>query len=251
MKPSEIFEPQERLPYMMHSNQREFKWKVEKSENFIQHILKKWDRPFTAVSGGKDSMAMLHILAKFKPDIHIRHWDYGEALVPRNVAKEIVDGINEIAPNAKLLIKARDKGDTESARHSHIMQSNTWSELDKEVAEFGWNMCFIGLREDESNARRARIRESKNWVEYKDSTFKARSVNYAFPVAVWTKKDVWAYIFKHDIPIPEVYRDIADVAGGIEEARLSTFFDDEFKALGNVEHSGVMFWKEKEKYKGK
>lgn len=92
---------------------------------------------------------------------------------------------------------------------------------------------FIGLRGEESVKRRLKTK-SKIWFENK-------TLNCA-PIADWSWRDVWAYIFAHDLPYASVYDLYAPVVG-IQNLRLTTFFDPEFDKFGSPNLDGILMWR--------
>jgi len=245
MKPSKFMPKPVIAGFLLHTNTSEYRRKVATSRSFIRRVLASYQNPYVAVSGGKDSMAMLHLVVQYKRDVWVRHWDYGEWLIPRWIEKEILQGIDQIAPFSRHSYEKRPGGDKPSARESHIAKSPFFPRLSEAVKRHGWDVCFLGLRSQESQKRRARIAEAKRrtgtWIEPKKSGF----TDTAFPIAEWTAKDVWAYIVEHDVPVPSVYEKLARINGGWENARLSTFFDSEFNHFGSKETSGLFLWRDR------
>jgi len=64
--------------------------------------------------------------------------------------------------------------------------------------EHGFGVQVMGIRADESKARRAFLRA-------KGAIYDARGIKAACPLAWWTAKDVWAYIVAYDLPYHPLY----------------------------------------------
>jgi sulfate adenylyltransferase subunit 2 len=87
------------------------------------------------------------------------------------------------------------------------------------IAEFGFDACIGGARRDEEKAR-AKERvfsfrdefgqwDPKNqrpelWSIYNGRTRPGENIR-VFPISNWTELDVWQYIRREGIPLPEIY----------------------------------------------
>jgi len=183
-----------------------------------------------SVSGGKDSMTMLHIIVNnCRRDIEIFHWDHGPALMPREVENEIIRGILTVASNAKkIIIRKYSLGDSERAR---VDWKLWYEEFFNTLRSLNYKYHLLGIRAEESSRREARGRvvHRKHWVE-------------VHPIYYFTWRDIWSYIFKHNVPIPSFYYKYAKLLGW-DKVRLVTFFDREFEKYGSTQVNGVLMWR--------
>ena len=188
------------------------------------------DGGVVSVSGGKDSMAMLHIVVSMcRGDVDVFHWDHGAALMPRQVEEEILRNIGAVAPKARLIVRRYSLGDSERAR---VDWRPWYDEFFATLEGLGYRHHVLGIRAEESSRRRGRGRvvDRGRWVE-------------VHPIYHFTWRDVWAYIFKHEVPVPRIYYLYAQHVGW-DRARLTTFHDREFEKYGN-QIDGVLMWREK------
>jgi 3'-phosphoadenosine 5'-phosphosulfate sulfotransferase (PAPS reductase)/FAD synthetase len=199
--------------------------KVQEAIDFTTPYL---DQGLVSVSGGKDSMTMLHILVSLKPSLSVFHWDHGRWLVPREVEDEVLRNITKVAPNAKLIIKRYSLGDSELSRE---VWATWYKEFFSTLRSLGFKYHLLGIRADESHRRnvRGRIVKRDEWVE-------------VYPIYNFTWRDVWAYIFKHSVPIPSVYFRYAKVVDW-DKVRFVTFFDREFEKYGAPQIDSVLSWR--------
>ncbi|MDE2118037.1 MAG: sulfate adenylyltransferase subunit CysD, partial [Betaproteobacteria bacterium] len=87
------------------------------------------------------------------------------------------------------------------------------------IAEFGFDACMGGARRDEEKARaKERIFsfrdefgqwDPKNqrpelWDIYNTRVHAGENIR-VFPISNWTEMDIWQYIFREDLHIPEIY----------------------------------------------
>jgi len=156
------------------------------------------------------------------------HWDHGPWLMPREVEREILEGIRRVAPRARLIVREYRFGRCERARSEW---GSWYREFFSALEKLGFRYHLLGIRADESCRRRARGRvvEKKRWVE-------------VHPIYHFTWRDVWAYVFRHNVPVPRVYLEYARLLGW-DKVRLVTFFDREFERYGSPQIDSVLSWR--------
>jgi 3'-phosphoadenosine 5'-phosphosulfate sulfotransferase (PAPS reductase)/FAD synthetase len=199
--------------------------KVKEAMEFATPYL---DQGVVSVSGGKDSMAMLHILASMKRDLKVFHWDHGKWLVPREVEDEVLRNIKAVAPDCELIVRRYSLGESEISRE---VWGPWYREFFGTVRSLGFKYHLLGIRADESHRRsvRGRVVRRDEWTE-------------VHPIYYFTWRDVWAYIFKHGVPVPSVYFRYARLVGW-DKVRFVTFFDKEFEKYGAPQIDSVLSWR--------
>jgi 3'-phosphoadenosine 5'-phosphosulfate sulfotransferase (PAPS reductase)/FAD synthetase len=204
--------------------------KVTEATEFTRQYI---DEGLVSVSGGKDSMAMLHIIAtRIKGDVHVFHWDHGPYLMPREIEREIVENILRVAPRAHVHIRVYRRGFSERARVDwRPWYAEFFKALEELTKQLKVKYHLLGIRAEEGSRREARGRvvKRKKWVE-------------VHPIYYFTWRDVWAYVFKHDAPVPRVYYKYAKLLGW-DKVRLVTFFDREFEKYGSPQVDSVLSWR--------
>lgn len=203
----------------------DLKPKVEEAISMLRSI--DLDRAIISVSGGKDSMALLHIATRLRSDVNVFHWDHGAALMPREIEEEILRNIKRIAPGARLIVR-RYSVEDERARWDY---KRWYAEFFSTLRRLGYEYHVLGIRAEESYKRAARgaVVRRDRWIE-------------VYPIYSWTWRDVWTYIFCNDVPVPSVYAKYVELLGW-ERARLVTFFDREFEKYGAPQIDGFMMWR--------
>lgn len=204
-----------------------FRDKIESALAIIRRYSK--EKAYVAVSGGKDSLALLHLAYRVKK-FDVFHWDHGPFLMPREIEKDILSCIFSIAKKENIIVLSSPKLSVESARWDYrVWYRSFFGNLKKFVKERGYRVAFLGLRGEESTKRRKR---AKQIIEKDNST----NVKLVYPIWNWKWIDVWAYIFSNNIRFPKVYYKLA-LLYGWDKARLVTFFDKEFEHLGSLDVS--------------
>ncbi len=219
----------------MWADTKAFKLKELEANHIIENALMEHKKPYVAYSGGKDSSCMLHLVLRHRPDIMVLHWDYGPYYIPDWLKKEFIENAKKMG--AKNLRIETSKDYLSLKRNAiNVLGREYMGKLIPSLAKDGYDLCFVGLRREESLKRRRRIDAKKSITEIPE----------CWPLANWSWKDVWAYIFANNIPYASIYDLYAPVVGW-NRARLVTFFDPEFNHLGTSNLDGVLMWRFKNK----
>lgn len=71
--------------------------------------------------------------------------------------------------------------------------------LRRKAKELGMECVILGILASESYQR------EKDWLEYGCNVFHERNENQSRPLSFWTDDDIWEYIKKYHVKIPELY----------------------------------------------
>ena len=163
--------------------------------HIFREVVGEFDRPVLLFSGGKDSVVMLHLAVKaFAPSpvpFPVLHVDTGhnfpEVITYRD---ETVDrlGVRLVGAHVQDWIddgrlRERSDGTRNPLQTVPLLESIVSNKSD---AVFG------GGRRDEEKARA------------KERVFSLRD-EFVFPLSNWTEVDVWRYIEREDIALPQLY----------------------------------------------
>jgi len=198
-------------------------WLESEAIHILREVAGECANPVLFFSGGKDSIVMLRLAEKaFRPArfpfplLHIdtghnfdeviafrdaRAAELGERLIVRGVEDSIRRGT----------VRLHRETDSRNAA-----QSVTLLEA---IEEFGFDAALGGARRDEEKAR-AKERvfsfrdefgqwDPKNqrpelWNLYNTRVHKGEHMR-VFPISNWTELDVWQYIAREDIAVPNIY----------------------------------------------
>lgn len=201
----------ERLGYLAHAQTASYQSKVDKALALIASH----DDYAVSVSWGKDSIVLLHLCATVYPNITALHGRYG------NINEHIAD-TDRVRDAMLMLLPDIDYHEIPIAGEWDMFEraggafgipvtdaqkqaykwwvDNKWSAKSADaLAKHGKNGSFVGMRQEESKARRMTI--AKRGKDYT----KANGDKMCLPLAHWTGKDIWAYIFSHNLPYLTAY----------------------------------------------
>jgi sulfate adenylyltransferase subunit 2 len=201
---------------------------LDQLENEAIYILREvagqFEKPALLFSGGKDSIVLVHLALKaFRPGkfpFPLVHIDTGhnfpEALAFRDdLAKKLNE--NLIVRKVEETIKKRKLVDAKGKFPSRNALQ-TFTLLDT-IEEFEFDACIGGARRDEEKARaKERIFSVRDefgqwdpkkqrpelWNIYNGKINKGENVR-VFPISNWTELDVWNYIKRENIELPNIY----------------------------------------------
>jgi sulfate adenylyltransferase subunit 2 len=190
----------------------------------LREVAGQFERPALLFSGGKDSITLVHLSLKaFRPGrfpFPLVHIDTGhnfqetirfrDNLAERIGEKLIVRYVQD-SINAGKAVEQTGKGSSRNALQTVTL-------LDT-IEEFEFDACIGGARRDEEKARakervfsvrddfgqwNPKLQRPELWHIYNGKIKKGENVR-VFPLSNWTEMDVWNYIKRENIAIPELY----------------------------------------------
>jgi len=194
------------------------------SIHIMREVAAQCENPVMLYSVGKDSSVMLHLAEKAffpsRPPFPLMHvdttWKFSEMIGFRDRrAKEVgMDLIVHINPDG--VADGVGPFSHGSAVHTDIMKTQG---LKQALDKHRFDAAFGGARRDEEKSRaKERIFSFRNenhrwdaknqrpelWNIYNTRVQKGQSMR-VFPLSNWTELDIWQYIYKENIQIPELY----------------------------------------------
>ena len=192
--------------------------------HILREVAGQFERPALLFSGGKDSITLVHLALKaFRPGkfpFPLVHIDTGhnfqEALDFRD---ELVSQIGERLVVRKVEDTIKSKHLTEpKGKFASRNALQTYTLLDA-IEEFKFDALIGGARRDEEKARAKerifsvrdefgqwdpKLQRPELWNTYNGKIHKGENVR-AFPISNWTELDVWNYIRREKIALPNIY----------------------------------------------
>ena len=163
-----------------------FKRRVESARRIVTKALEMGECSYIAFSGGKDSTVVLHLVREQALDA-VGIWSDDEWYLP-----ETEEYINQTANIERIRT---------NAWHSEFLQvEGDYDGVSDYAQQQGYDVVFLGLRQDESVARRLHLRKF-------GALFYAKSSQmwHCSPIHDWTWQDVWAFILSNDLDYNRAY----------------------------------------------
>lgn len=207
----------------LYSKTQEFQNRITETHEFIENILTQVNNPYVAVSFGKDSVVMLHLILQHRkdipvysfsnkqydfPDTHRLRWELQEKwnlnfiLVERDVSKAVI---------------TNDEGGVYNRLYFSVLR--------EQVQKHQWDCAFVGKRKQEAPRRKREIDKKGNLFP------DAINGKIAYPLADWTVQDIWAYHTVNNLPHHEIYEK-QNCGLTRDTIRLGIMFDPLFDRTG-------------------
>ncbi|MHB8681620.1 MAG: sulfate adenylyltransferase subunit CysD [Acidimicrobiales bacterium] len=189
----------------------------------LREVAAECERPVLLFSGGKDSAVLLRLAEKaFRPGrfpFPIMHVDTGHNFpeVVEYRDKRVADlGEELVVASVQQSIDQGRVADPGPGKSRNRLQSTTLLDA---IAEHGFDACIGGARRDEDKARAKervlsfrdgfgqwdpRNQRPELWYLYQGKVRPGEHLR-AFPLSDWTELDVWQYVRREEIPLPEIY----------------------------------------------
>ena len=192
--------------------------------HIFREVAAEFERPCLMFSGGKDSIVMLHLAAKaFWParlPFPVMHVDTGhnfpEVLAFRDQRVQELEARLVVASVQKSIDEGRVAEETGPRASRNRLQTTTLLDA---IEEHRFDALFGGARRDEEKARaKERVYsfrddfgqwDPKNqrpelWNLYNGRIRQGEHIR-VFPISNWTELDIWQYIARENVEIPQVY----------------------------------------------
>ena len=181
----------ERDAFLAHATLPTFKRKVEKAKEIIREALA-IAPSYVAVSWGKDSVVMLHLVQSICPDILAFHYGSIESAtgLVSNFPEVIATYRSKFPTNYQELIALPEWAFTPDTVRDRIQAT-----IDPK-----FKVALVGVRAQESKKRRSAIKHYGVIHQYKSD-----NLWRCFPLAYWQTEDIWAYTCLHDLPYLDAY----------------------------------------------
>ncbi len=201
---------------------------LERLEAEAMHIMREVaaeaEKPVMLYSVGKDSSVMLHLARKaFYPAVPPFPLMHVDTTWKFRAMYEFRDRMAEES-GMDLIVHVNEEGLAQgigpfshgSQVHTDVMKTVA---LKQALDRYGFDVAFGGARRDEEKSRaKERIFSFRNaqhrwdpknqrpelWRLYNTRKNRGESIR-VFPLSNWTELDIWQYIWREDIPIPELY----------------------------------------------
>ncbi len=194
------------------------------SIHILREVAAEFQNPVMLYSVGKDSSVLLHLLVKAfapaRPPIPLLHvdtgWKFREMIAfrDRRAAETGVELRTHTNPDG--LAQGIGPFTHGATVHTDVMKTQG---LKQALGLWNFDAAIGGARRDEEKSRaKERIFSFRSaqhrwdpkaqrpelWDVYNTRVNKGESVR-VFPLSNWTELDVWLYIYREKIPVPDLY----------------------------------------------
>jgi 3'-phosphoadenosine 5'-phosphosulfate sulfotransferase (PAPS reductase)/FAD synthetase len=194
-----------------------------------------------ALSFGKDSMCILHILHKYdllkKLKLVMFNNSGFEAEETMSLKKYVVENY-EMDNFVETTVENPAQYITEEKLNDfvyNVLEIPRWRTMDA----YNINATIIGLRASESKARQINFA-----IRGKEYYAKREKAIILQPLARWTVADVFSYSYTENIPMHPVYERSRLLGFDYKETRVNTLIDFSFSNYGRITKLKVLFPKE-------
>lgn len=216
----------ERGGYLAKSHRARFRRLVQETELIIQDWLNKCESPIIAFSGGVDSSVMLHLIRRMAPNTPAVFSD-DEYNLPETIA--LLDSTPNLKRVASRVMHTEWFYSWENK--ASLPEGTEWIEPNGKDPVAGWmhkngyDGVAVGIRADENSYRRAAINR------FGEVFFvKKKQIWQSWPMAWWTKDDIWTAIHTYDIPYNKAYDRLSEIGIPKDKQRVGPFAN--WRALG-------------------
>ena len=185
------------------------KRRVEQAKNYIIDALA-LGAAYVSVSGGKDSVALLHLVRSIAPDTPAWHIDSGMESPDTIAIINQLSGVTVVRPELTIDKMCEMVGAFGYSGPNKLDGDWHWSNRDwksiliqdpaqKLREQHRYTVTFTGMRADESKGRTMMMRK------YGAIHRRADGCVFAHPLARWTGQDSLSYCASNGLPISEIY----------------------------------------------
>ncbi|MCE2869755.1 MAG: sulfate adenylyltransferase subunit CysD [Xanthomonadaceae bacterium] len=194
------------------------------SLHIFREVASEFSNPVLLYSIGKDSTVLLHLMRKAffpaRPPIPLLHIDstfeFRDTYAFRDQVPERCNVDLRVYINQEGVRQGINPFDHGATVYTDIMRTQALREA---LEQGGYDCAIGGARRDEEKSRaKERILSFRSaehrwdpkaqrpelWNLYNTRIRKGESVR-AFPISNWTELDIWLYILRENIPLPELY----------------------------------------------
>ena len=225
----------------IYKNMPAFQRKLERSRALVRRALMQYKAPYVAVSGGKDSIAQLGIVADVAHEM-----GYKNVLAWSHLSDASYPGTAETIRNAcaAMGIELVESWSSVSAfdvvgKGSRVRfgkRGYFFTAIKDFVEEYKRDLAFIGVRAAESLRRRRAVRIHGELFE---TTVPCRE-GVCYPLAHFEVRDVAATISTYGLPFHPIYFKMPLTAEGCEAECIRLGY---VTSLDNLNFGGLMFLK--------
>lgn len=204
---------------LFNAKSKGFSFKVERARQIIERALSRMGSPYVALSGGKDSTVVYSLVREFLPTIPAI-WSDDEWFLP-----ETLEYIQRLQQSGSDVRQIR----TNTTHTEWFQIKGDWDSIQDYARQHNFDGVFLGLRQEESAARRVHLRSLGSLFFAKKDGFW-----HCNPIHDWTWQDVWAYILLKGIDYNKAYDKLEEMGIDPQHQRIGPFAVERVLGYGQM-----------------
>jgi len=173
---------------LLYAKLNPFNCLLYRTRRFIKWALTQVNNPYVACSFGKDSSVMLHLVLEQYPNVQIKMLGKTET----SLIDDYDSIINWWEENYKCKV--------ERIIYKGWLEGGTKKGIAKNMQADENDSYFVGIRQEESVARRITLLKNGKFYKMKDGKIRIA------PLSIWTTDDIAAYIVSKKLPLLKAYQ---------------------------------------------
>lgn len=194
--------------------------KLDRARDIVSRALNTPNAPpYVALSGGKDS-TVVYALAREQMHNIPAVWSDDEWWLP-----ETMEYIKRMQSSGLDVRQIRT-----NAHHSDWFEiTGDYNGIPDYARKQGWGLCLLGLRQEESSARRVHLRKfGPLYFATSDDCW------HCNPIHDWTWRDVWAYIVSTGADYNKAYDKLEEIGVPPERQRIGPLAVERVLGYGQI-----------------
>ncbi len=192
----------------LHAKSKCFQYKLACARKIIKEAVSKTNQAYVALSGGKDSTVVYGLLCEYlanPPAV----WSDDEWWLPET--KQYIERLQASGLDVRQI--------RTNAHHTEWFEiSGDYNGIPDYARRQEWELCFLGLRQEESKMRKIHLRKYGPLYFAKSDGFW-----HCNPIHQWTWRDVWAYIISNGLDYNRAYDRLEEIGVEPEYQRIGPF----------------------------
>lgn len=189
----------------LHSRTAGYRRKVKRARLVIESALELGVPGYVALSGGKDSTVVHNLIMELYPSVPAV-WSDDEWYLP-----ETLDYIRRLQDTGLDVRQIR----TNAQHAAWFSVQGDYNGIPDYARKQGLELCFLGLRQEESSVRRIHLRTFGPLFFAKSDGFW-----HCNPIHDWAWQDVWAYIVSREVDYNRAYDRLEEIGIPPEHQRI-------------------------------
>lgn len=207
---------------------KQHQYRIEKSLKIIDVAFQKNKSWYIAISGGKDSTCLLHLVRSIKHNIpavsSIQEWCLPETKIYLNS----IDNLELVASGSDHNTGWSPNWKSKNDIPNGVKWLGERGNINKNYGRKETGV-FLGTRIEE-NSRRRKLFNARGALFF----HKENNVWQCSPLAEWSVMDVWAYIFSQKIEYNRAYDKMAQLGISLEKQRIGPLAIDSVLGYGQL-----------------